>query len=401
MKRWLIYLSLLISLLLTLFIGSLGFLVGTEPGLRVIVTVAQKFTPGTLKINTVKGMLLNEVNFTGVSYQYEDTAVQLASFQFIWDAEALLDGKLHLKKLHLKTIEADLPKSSQEKKQKDSAPLQLPELDLPIQIVLDDVQIHQVTIRTAEAEPLIIDSIELRSNTTKVWSLQHFQIKSPLFNAKLAGDVGLTTPHTLQLNLDWSAKLPEFTIVGQGELSGDMQKMTLTHTVSKPLEVELESTVEDLLGAFSMDTQLTWQKVYWPLNPTVAKDYLVHSQQGHVTLSGTRDNYRFDLNAKVSGKQIPAGHWTITAQGNQQELTIEKLRTALLKGVVEATGKVSWQPKLAAQLNLNVDDITLKDFWNEWPDDLKLNSQVVAKLDGDDFQINQLDVTLPQTAAQR
>ena len=397
MKRWLIYLSLLISFLLTLFIGSLGFLVGTEAGLRFITAVAQQFAPGTLKIDTVKGLLLNEINFTGVSYQYEDTAVQVASFQFVWDAEALLDGKLHVKKLHIKAIEADLPKSRQE--EKDSAPLELPDIDLPIQIVLDDVQIHQVTIRTAEAEPLIIDSIELRSNTkAKVWSLQHFKIKSPLFNAKLAGDVGLTTPHTVQLNLDWSAKLPEFTVVGQGELNGDMQKLILTHTVSKPLEVELESTVEDVLGAFSMDTQLIWQEVYWPLNPTVAKDYLVHSQQGRVTLSGTLDNYRFDLNAKVSGKQIPAGQWTIIAQGNQQELTIEKLRTELLKGVVKATGKVSWQPKLAAQLNLNVDEITLKDFWNEWPDELRLDGQVVAKLDGDDFQINQLDVTLPQTA---
>jgi len=380
MKRWLIYLSLLISFLLTLFIGSLGFLVGTEAGLRFITAVAQQFAPGTLKIDTVKGLLLNEINFTGVSYQYEDTAVQVASFQFVWDAEALLDGKLHVKKLHIKAIEADLPKSRQE--EKDSAPLELPDIDLPIQIVLDDVQIHQVTIRTAEAEPLIIDSIELRSNTkAKVWSLQHFKIKSPLFNAKLAGDVGLTTPHTVQLNLDWSAKLPEFTVVGQGELNGDMQKLILTHTVSKPRRIRKHC--RRCAGGLQYGYSVNLARSLLALKS--------HRCQRLLSPQSTRTCHVIRNARQLS-------FWTIIAQGNQQELTIEKLRTELLKGVVKATGKVSWQPKLAAQLNLNVDEITLKDFWNEWPDELRLDGQVVAKLDGDDFQINQLDVTLPQTA---
>ncbi len=398
MKRWIIYSSLSLILLLSLFLGTLGWIISTESGLRFIAKTAQQFAPGTLNIDTVEGILLKEVHLTGLSYQHEETAVQVESFQFAWNANELLDRKVHIEKLHINGIQADLPKSAPEP-EKESAPLELPDIRLPVQVALDDVQISQVTIRTAEAEPFIIDHLELRSTTTDVWSLQHLQIKSPLLNGKLAGDVGLTKPHTVQLNLDWSAKLPDFTVVGQGELSGNIQKLVLTHTVSEPLEIELESTVEDVLGALSMETLLTWQEIYWPFNPSVAKDYLVHSQQGRVSLSGTLDDYRLDLTANVSGQQIPAGQWSLSAQGNQQQFIINQLRSELLKGVMTATGQLSWQPKLAGQINLNVADMTIKEFWNDWPEELRLDSQLVAQIDGDDFQINQFNVTLPQTSA--
>lgn len=399
MKRWIIFSSLSLLLLLSIFLGLLGWIVSTEGGLRFLTKTAQQFAPGTLNIDTVEGILLEEFRLDGLSYQHDGTAVQVDSFQFAWNAKELLDRKLHIEKLHINGIQADLPKSEEAEPEKESAPIEIPDISLPVQVVLDDVQISQVAIRTAEAEPFIIDRLELRSTTTDVWSLQHLQIKSPLLNGKLAGDVGLTKPHTVQLNLDWSAQLPDFTVVGQGELTGDMQKLILTHTVSEPLEIELESTVEDILGALSMDTRLTWQEIYWPFNPEVAKDYLVHSQQGRVTLSGTLDNYQFDLKANVSGQQIPAGQWSLSAQGNQQQLLINQLRSELLKGVMTATGQLSWQPKLAGQINLNVDDITIKEFWNDWPEELRLDSQLVAQLDDDQFQIKQFNVTLPQTSA--
>ncbi|OAD21143.1 hypothetical protein THIOM_003095, partial [Candidatus Thiomargarita nelsonii] len=219
--------------------------------------------------------------------------------------------------------------------------------------------------------------------TTSVLSLQHLQVKSPLFNAKLAGDVGLIAPHTMQVDLDWSANLPDFSVAGQGQLSGDTQKLVLTHTVSKPLEIELNTTIRDVLGTLKMEADLSWQEIYWPLNPP-DEEFLVRSQQGHANLSGSLDNYHLNFSTNLTGKQVPAGHWTITAQGNQEGLTITKLHSETLEGMLNATGKVTWQPKLVGQLNFNADQISLKDFWKDWPENLKLNSQLIANIDGDD-----------------
>jgi len=107
-----------------------------------------------------------------------------------------------------------------------------------------------------------------------------------------------------------------------------------------------------------------------------------------------------DLETRLAGPQIPAGHWIIKGQGNLQQFTVKSLRTKILKGTVNATGKVSWEPKLAAQLNLNADKITIKDFWIDWPNHLRLHSHLVAKVDGDTFKISTLKVNIPQTAAQ-
>jgi translocation and assembly module TamB len=393
MKSWLKYSLLSILLVLIIVFSTLAWLISTESGLRFLVAQAQQWSPGELKIDTLQGRLLDKVSLTGLSYQDEETAVQVDSFLLNWDISALLGTKLHVKQLHIDGIDLDLPKSEEEK---ESAPLSIPDINLPVQIALDDVQIKQVTIRTPEAEPFVIDSIELRSTTTSVLSLQHLQVKSPRFNAKLAGDVGLIAPHTVQVDLDWSANLPDFSVAGQGQLSGDTQKLVLTHTVSKPLEIELNTTVRDVLGALKMEADLSWQEIYWPLNPP-EEEFLVRSQQGHASLSGSLDNYHFNLSTNLTGKQVPAGHWTITAQGNQEALTITKLSSETLEGMLNATGKVTWQPKLVAQLNFNADQISLKDFWKDWPENLKLNSQLIANLDGDDFKIKQLKLSLPET----
>jgi len=399
MKRFLKYSLFFILLLLLILLGSIAGIVGTESGLRLLVEQTQEWGPGELKIDTLEGRLIDDMSITGLSYQLDETAVKVDSFQLAWDAESLLDGRMHIKKLHIDGIEVNLPTMAKKQPEEESAPLEIPDIKLPMQFAIDDAKIGKVTINIPGAKPFIIDNIELQSTTTDVLSLQHLLVQSPLFNAKITGNVGLTAPHAVQLDLDWQAKLPEFTVIGQGKLSGDTQKLTLTHTVSEPLEIDLKATVKDVLSALDMDVALTWQEIYWPFN-SQAKDHVVNSQQGRATLSGTLDNYHFDLSTKVKGKQIPAGHWTIAARGNQQQVTIEKLRSDILKGFITAKGQVSWKPKLVAQLKLDADEITIKDFWKEWPDQLRIKSHLEAQLDDQDFEIKQLKVSLPKTAAQ-
>jgi translocation and assembly module TamB len=388
------YSFLSILLLLLIIFGGITWIVSSEAGLRFLVEQAEQWAPGEFKIDKFEGSLLDKVSFTGLSYQHEATALHVDSFLLNWESIALLDMKLHVKQLHIKHVELDLPKS--EKPDKKSEPFALPDIQLPIQIALDDVQINQVIIRTPDAEPVVIDSIELRSTTSDHLSLQQLEIKSPLFNAKVVGDVGFISPHRVELALDWSAKLPEFTVVGQGRLNGSMKKLYLTHTVSEPLAIELNSSVIDVLGALKINAVLKWKEIYWPFN---TQEHLVNSQQGYATLSGGLENYRFDFYTRLKGKDIPAGNWKISAQGNQDVVTITKLRTETLEGVLEATGKVRWKPKLVAQLKLNVNEITVKPFWKDWPDHLRVNSELVAELDKDDFKINHLNINIPQTGA--
>lgn len=396
MKRWLIYSLLALFVLFVIIISGSIWIVTTESGLHFIVNQAQQWAPGQLQIKSLTGRLSDNFSFKEFSYQQANTSIAIDSFQLYWEGSALFKRKLHINQLYINGVNASFPKSEN----KESTPLKIPDIRLPVSIALDDVKINRVTINSAEAKPVVIDNIELRSDTTDKLSLQHLQINSPLFQAKLVGEVGLITPHPVQLDLDWSAHLPQFTVVGQGQLSGDTQKLVLTHTISQPLAVAITATAKDLLGKLNGEAHLQWQEIYWPFNAPQVQDYLVRSQQGQLNLTGSLESYQIDFKSKVSGKKIPLGDWTMLAQGNRQELKLEKLSSRWLQGEVDAVGQVSWSPQLAGQIQLDVDEINLREFWPGWPELLRLNSQLVAELEKDSFKVKKLTLNLPATATQ-
>jgi translocation and assembly module TamB len=396
MKRWFIYSLLTLFVLLVIIISGSIWIVMTESGLHFIKNQAQRWAPGQLQINSLTGRLADKLSVKEFSYQHADTSIAIDSLQLHWEIGALFRKTLHINQLHIDGVTAHFPKSENQ----ESKPLTIPDIRLPVAIALDDIKINQVTINSAEAKPIVIDNIELRSETTDKLSLQYLQVNSPLFQAKLIGELGLITPHPVQLDLDWSANLPQFTVAGQGKLSGDTQELVLTHTVSQPLAVEITATAKDLLGNLNGNAHLQWQEIYWPFNAAQVQDYLVHSQQGQLNLTGSLEQYQVDFKSTVSGKQLPSGNWSLLAQGNRQELQLEKLSSQWLQGQIDASGQVSWSPQLAGQIQLEVDEINLREFWPGWPEPLRLDSQLVAEVEKDSFKIAKLTVDLPATATQ-
>ncbi|HHB93495.1 MAG TPA: hypothetical protein ENK59_09835, partial [Thioploca sp.] len=396
MRRFLKYSLLTILFLLIIIIAIIAWLVSTESGLQFIGTQAQNFAPGELKIAKLEGRIIDRVSFNNLSYQDGETTAKIESFIFDWDAGALLSVKIHLEQLHINNIEVHLPKSEPvtEQPEQESAPLKIPDIKLPVKIALDDIQINHISIQTADAEAFIIDNINLQSQTSDHLILQNFQITAPLFNLKLAGEVGFIKPHTVQLDLNWNANLPDFKVAGRGEITGDMEKMTLIHHVSEPLAIDLQTTVTDLIGELNLDAKLTWQEIYWPLD---ISQKMVISQQGNITVTGGLDDYNFTLRTKVDGQQIPKSNWRITGQGNQQQVTITTLHSELLEGLLDVKGQFSWLPKMLGHVELDLQAISIKDFWPDWPDELTIDTKLQAKLDGDTFQIDNLAINIPQT----
>lgn len=383
-----------ISLLILSLTVWVGWIIGTESGLGFLVAQGQRWAPGKLQVATFQGRLINDVRFTGLSYQQEETVLSIASIQFSWEAKALLTGQIHVKKLHITNMEATLPAPAHQEKPSQTPPLTLPNIQLPFSLALDEVHISQIKIHRPHTSPFLLDKLTLRSTTTDVLSLQQLHIDAPQFNIHLTGDVGLTSPHAIQLHLDWSTQFPHTPpLTGQGELKGDEQQLVLTHTVHRPLEIQLKTTIHDWLGSLKWESQLTWQNLAWPLQSP-----LVTSPQGQLTSSGALDQYQIHLSTQVQGQQFPSGSFNLTAHGNQQELTIKQFHVDLLKGEMTGTGKMAWQPQLMAQVHLNTQNLKLKELWSPWPENLSVNSQMKAHFKEKNLTIESLDVQIPQTA---
>lgn len=392
--KYLLYAILLLCIVLT---GGIIWLISTETGFHTIIHQAQRWLPGQLTVKTAQGRLLSQISLEQFAYRYRETNIKLDAFQWTWEAKALLRATLHVEKLHINGLKVHLPAPQKDKDKPQKQKHTLPDIHLPIQVVLDDIAIHEVNIQSGQAKPIVIDSLTLRSTTTDILSISSLQVKSPLLNADLTGQLGLRAPHTTQLNLTWSAALsPTLKAAGHGKIAGDIQRLTVIHELSQPTTVQLNSSISHVLDDPDINATVNWHALSWPLT----QQPMIKSQMGQLRLTGKATDYRLRLQTRLAGEKIPQGDYTITAQGNQQTLTIENLRAELLEGWVEAVGQVRWQPQLAAHVDLEAHQITLQSLWRPWPELLRLEGQLKANLKDKTFKIEQLDLRLPKTATQ-
>ena len=376
-----------------MLIGGITWLVVTESGLTWLTDKAQTYAPGELTIEQVQGRLIDNFKIEQFSYQYEEIAVQFDTFQFVWQPKALADATVHIKQLHLNGLKLHLPKT--EKQPPSDEPIALPDIHLPVRIVLEDVQVRKVSVQIAENEPIIIDSVDLITTTQEQIQLQHFSVQSPQFQVTLAGNLAFQPPYPLQLDLTWSAHLPNnLSAEGQGTLSGDIKHLILSHTLNKPTTLQAKITVDNALEDLRWTAALDWDTLQWPL--TEIEPLMVKSQQAKAQLKGTLDNYQFTLQTDLSGSQIPASQWNIKAKGDLSALQIQHLQVKLLDGEVNASGQVTWYPELQAQLNLQAKDLTAKPYWAEWPNDLTLTTELKAAFQNQTVNIEHWQVNIPE-----
>ncbi|MEK7990180.1 MAG: translocation/assembly module TamB domain-containing protein [Thiotrichaceae bacterium] len=391
---------LLFSLLLVVIIGaSLTWLLGTESGVNFLVAQGQKYAPGTLEIEQVQGTLLSELHLINLSYVQDNTVdAKVKDLLLSWNPKALFSRTAHIKQLHVTGIDVKLPESAEkpepEDKPKSSEPPTIPDIKLPIKIIIDDVQINEVAVQTGDGKPFIINSSQLQAQLIEKFELQKLVVDAPLFTLNAQGDAQLTAPHPLNLNADWTANIDKVPpLSGHAEISGDTQKLTVNHALAQPATVNLQAVANDLLGALTWNADIDWAKIQYPFD---SEDIIVDARDGKISASGDLENYQVTLNADVTGKDIPQGKWEVAAKGDKTQANIETLEADILTGKISGVGFVKWVGELAGDIKLKTEHIDIKPFWKDMPDGLFIDTEVVAKLQDKAFNLEQLAVMIPQ-----
>jgi translocation and assembly module TamB len=75
--------------------GIVVLLTSTTPGLQAIVNLGQLYLPGSLKIQKIKGSLLNDFTLEGISYQQQNLRINLSQLYVQWHPKALKKHVLH------------------------------------------------------------------------------------------------------------------------------------------------------------------------------------------------------------------------------------------------------------------------------------------------------------------
>ena len=450
--KWLKRLLLGLLFTLLLLVAAVGVLVGTQPGVGWLVQLAERLVPGELKVAEVEGTLLGDLRLAGLGYANPDMQVQVGEVILRWRPWELLHRRFHVQELSAREVNYEALTVSEEE---PPEPLELPDLELPIEIVLDRLRVEKVELVTApQAVPLIIDEAELSAGwDSSGVKLSGLSLKMPEVTLASSGQLRPQGDYPLGLQLQWELQTEDLPKVsGRGELSGDLKKLVIRHEFSGDLDATLEASLQDLLGTLGWDADLVvdrlpaqylaievpedlqirlkadgdlrdarlemtldgtpvkggdaekmllnllgevalaeqkfdlkgeWKNLQWPL-AGVAQ---VVAESGTLQASGVPDDYRFSLQAKVQGKDVPEGEWNLKGSGNLQQAELETLSGKTLDGQVQANGKVAWQPALGWELQAVLSGIDPGQLKPEWPGKLDLELVSRAETRNDRLQM--------------
>ncbi|ALG67605.1 hypothetical protein AL038_07685 [Beggiatoa leptomitoformis] len=394
MKRWLkrLLLVLLIGLILVLLMAGWG--AGTETGSHWMIRLVQHWIPGELTIQQIDGSLLNRLVLKNVHYQQESAIVDAETLVFAWQPTDLFDLNVHVQQIMAENVNVIIPPSTTTSPPSKD-PFTLPEIRLPVGITIDDVQLKNFTLQTGDKSTpftLTLEQAQLGATIKEQISLLNLSmtgVQTQGIHAGLQakGHYGLTRPHAVLLDLQWTAQLPQIgEINGQGKIDGDINKLSLTHHVSEPIALQLNANVTELFNKLGWQADIQWQDIFYPLDNSPK---LIRSQAGKITSNGNLEAYQLTIQTALSGKDVPATALQLNANGDLHSLTLEKLRLALLEGVIQAQGKIDWQTLLQANLQLDISQLKLNNYIPNLPENVRLNNQLSATLTDKNWTINQ------------
>ncbi len=119
-----------------------------------------------------------------------------------------------------------------------------------------------------------------------------------------------------------------------------------------------------------------WKNLAWPLNGNP----MINSQNGDFAAKGLLNDYTFNLNAELEGKDVPEGNWKLEGSGDDKQIRAFSLFGSLLGGEVEAKGTTAWTPQVSWNIDLSGRDIDPGKKWPEVPGNLEVDISSVGTM---------------------
>jgi translocation and assembly module TamB len=247
--------TLLVAVLLV------GFVVGTQTGLRLAVALAGEVAPEMVSVGSVEGRLLGELTVTDLRLNLPGLALDAGRLHLAWSPGALFRGRLHVADLSAADIDIVTTPTADDKPKE---PFKLPEIRLPIAVDIERVLVERLSFRDRDAPPesaLRVTRAELAASAdgSRV-ALEKLDLVAAQPDAEVhaAGSVELVGDYPVDLGLDWQLRQPPgLALTGTGRIGGDLATLGIVHKVTGAAALTLDATVRDLLEKPAWDAEIT------------------------------------------------------------------------------------------------------------------------------------------------
>ncbi len=231
---------------------------GTQTGLRTAVAVGEELAPGVFSVGRVDGRVLGRLHLEDLEVHLPALDLALGTLDLDWSPLGALAGTLRVRELSLRDVDVALAPAEE----KESEPLVLPEVVLPIAIEIDEALVERLKVSEQGAEnPMVaIERAVLgaRAQGSEL-DLRRLEVAmaEPRLDAQAQGQVSLAGDYPLGLDLDWRLALPPSAeLTGSGRIGGDLGRLSIEHRIDGSVRLRIDAQVEDPIEAPSWDGEI-------------------------------------------------------------------------------------------------------------------------------------------------
>ena len=246
----------------------LGFVLGTQTGLRTLVALAEDLAPGLVTVDHIEGRVLGRLQLEGFELSLPSLQASVGRLVLDWSPGAVFSGRLKVQELKGSDI---LVVTEPAEEKPPSEPFELPSIKLPIGIDIDQLLIERLRYRQSGAPPeaeievtraelsatATGDQVDLRTLTA--------ELSQPDARVRAAGRVQLEGAYPIELSLDWRfQQAPALSVTGEGQVTGDLDTLSVTHRVSGSVRASLQAQIRDALQAPSWQAEIDLKAIELP-----------------------------------------------------------------------------------------------------------------------------------------
>ncbi len=334
---WLIGIPLLLILLA---VGLVAWLAGTDKGFELATDQIAKRVPG-LDLGEVGGNLNRGIASDSVRFANDAMQVDVAGLDSEWRTRCLLKREFCLDSLTIDEVRFE-QLSVAEKEETEPGPIELPAVSLPIDVTVTELRINRFVFQAVGDVPeQVVENIHLSASTEgSTVTIDDLAAVYQNYGVGAQGTVELDGDYPLDLDLALTADdvFEEFDATVDVALDNSVRDLDFDVVVGGLADARLAGRVQPLDSELPLKATLSSDLVGWPLNT----QQVAAVRDLTLGIDGTLDDYLLDLDAAVSGEQVPDTTLAIDGRVNTERADVSEIGIDTLGGTVNGNAVVDW-----------------------------------------------------------
>ncbi|WP_254262401.1 translocation/assembly module TamB domain-containing protein [Marinobacterium weihaiense] len=374
MLRWGLVTVLVLVLSILLLVTAILWL---PSGTRFALNLVDSAVPG-LELDGINGTLASDVRISRAAFVQDELALELTDVQLHWSLWALTEPRLAIHRLGAERLSVQLPEAAAEQTtdERPAAPLrwpQLPAVELPLALSIEQVQLGQVQVM--QGEQTLVDELSVTlavKSSGQLVQIESLHLQQPGTDLTLTGWTEPAQHFLTHLELQGSTELTEWVRLEHWpeqlpltadlvlDLDGAAQALTLALTVrQETTRVHLQAQANGQPAGAPEAIEVAYQLSADGINPALAAPdwpgQLALEAQGHLGLGDALPTLALEISSLQGRLQQQPINAQAKLAGDTRQWQIDALQLNYAGARAEISGALS--DRLALQWSLKAPNL--------------------------------------------